>query len=89
MAMSQVRKDATEVLSLVGVKPKHKVYVDKSKSGHRAKFCWVKPTDEQMVVLRTEFAKKYPNTSTRVWIVEHNAGSHSMYGGVAFKVFNS
>ena len=92
MAISLVRKTATEVLKANGFLKDDKfrpVFTDKSKSGHRTKFCWVRPTDEQLVVLRKEFAEKHPNTSTRVWIVAQNPGSYGNYGGVAFKIFNS
>ena len=85
---SEVRQAAEFALSEAGAGIANLVvFVDRSKSGHRVKFAFLRPGEQRLAKIRKQFAALYPKNDTRVWFVNP---AHSMgYSGLAFKVFNN
>jgi len=83
---SLVRKAAEEAM---GLDPTVRIncWVDRSKSGHRAKFQMIKPGPIVMASYRKRFAELLPHNDTRVWWVARQNYGYG-YSGIAFKVFN-
>jgi len=63
------------------------IFTDKSKSGWRIKFGFIRPSTEVVALVRRAVSEEFPTYDTRVWIVSR---THSYaVGGLAIKIFNN